>query len=63
VLSWNLGALLGKTAFIRHIFILASKEIELSEKVSALICSKVKNGDFLAFIYKKNNAISKVRWS
>lgn len=64
VLSWNLRGLLSKDVYFRHLFILLSDGQSFLENALALICLKIKIGDFIALLFKKRGrALDSLSWS
>lgn len=64
VLSWNLRGLINKDVYFRHLFIFLSDSQSFLENALALICLKIKIGDFIAFLFKKRSrALDNLSWS
>lgn len=52
-----------KNVYFRHIFIMAFNDRTLLEGLVCSISSRIKNGDFIACLYKKHGVLAeKLKW-
>ena len=52
-----------KNVYFRHIFIMAFNDRTLLEALVCSISSRIKNGDFIACLYKKRGELAeKLKW-